>query len=173
MEIIKCMPEHLDDVAAFYDRITKYLEENINYPKWTYGDYPGRVSVTASIAEGSQYACIDGGKVIGAFVLNDDPQADYSVGDWRVPLNKGEFMVIHALATDYDIYHKGLGRQMVEFCIETAKRNKYKAIRLDAVPTNTPARRLYESMGFLFAGERDLKRGIEYIPLFALYELNF
>lgn len=40
-------------------------------------------------------------------------------------------------------------------------------------PSNTPARRLYEKIGFTFAGEKDLLRGIEDIPEFALYELNF
>ena len=62
---------------------------------------------------------------------------------------------------------------MVEYCIHTAKENGYKAVRLDVIPTNAPARRLYENMGFLFAGEKDLSRDIKDISTFALYELNF
>lgn len=173
MEIIKCTMENLDSVVLFYDRVTKYLEENINYPKWTHGGYPSRESAGQAMINGAQYACVDGGRVVGAFILNDDPQGDYSAGDWSRELKDGKFMVIHALASDPEIYHSGIGRKMVEYCIETAKKQGYGAIRLDVVPTNTPARHLYEKMGFRFAGEKNLIRGIDEIPLFALYELNF
>lgn len=57
-------------------------------------------------------------------------------------------------------------------CIQYARKNGYKAIRLDVVPGNVPAIRLYEKMGFTYAGTADLLRGIEDIPLFDLYELN-
>lgn len=40
------------------------------------------------------------------------------------------------------------------------------------VPGNVPAIRLYEKMGFTYAGTADLLRGIEDIPLFDLYEMN-
>ena len=62
---------------------------------------------------------------------------------------------------------------MVKYCIDYAREHGFKAIRLDVVPENIPARRLYERLGFTFAGEKDLKRDIEDIPTFALYELNF
>ncbi len=38
---------------------------------------------------------------------------------------------------------------------------------------NYPARQLYEKKGFTFAGDADLDRGIEEIPIFSLYELNW
>lgn len=173
MRIIKCTTKHLNSVSAFYDKVTEYLEKQINYPKWTQGNYPGTESTRQAIADDVQYACMDGDKVVGAFILNDNPQGDYNVGDWRVNLSQGEYLVIHTLATDPEIYRKGLGRYMVEYCIHTAKENGYKAVRLDVIPTNAPARRLYENMGFLFAGEKDLSRDIKDISTFALYELNF
>ena len=173
MKIFKCTMENLDNVTEFYDKVTEYLEKNINYPKWTHKEYPSRESVVQAIGDGSQYACEDNGRIIGAFVLNDDPQGDYSAGDWKEQLDRGEFLVIHALARDPEVCQSGLGRKMVEYCINAAKDGGYRAIRLDAVPTNIPARRLYEGMGFSFAGERDLSRGIEDIPEFVLYELNF
>ncbi len=172
MNIFKCLENDLDRTAAFYDKVTEYLEQNINYPKWTHGEYPGRESTEKAIIGGIQYICTDNDRVVGAFILNEDPQGDYSVGDWKRELNEGEYLVIHTLATDPEIYHKGLGKKMVGYCISLAKENGYKALRLDVVPTNTPARALYEKMGFSYAGEKDLLRGIADIPLFALYELN-
>lgn len=168
--IEKCTIKDLEAVSLFYDKVTAYLTENINYPKWVPGIYPGRESTGQAIEEGVQYVCRDGGRITGAFILNDDPQGDYSVGDWQEELSEGEYLVIHTLASDPESLHRGIGRQMVDYCICEAKERGCKAIRLDVVPDNTPARRLYERMGFHFAGERDLKRNIEEIPVFALYE---
>ena len=172
MNIFKCTMNDWDPVTEFYDRVTEYLDKNINYPKWTHKEYPGRESVYNSIKEGSQFACEDNRKIIGAFVLNDDPQGAYHLGHWSKDFSNGEYLIIHALASDPDIYGKGIAKSMVKYCIETTKERGYGALRLDVVPTNIPARRLYEKMGFTFVEERDLLRGIEYIPAFALYEMN-
>ena len=48
-----------------------------------------------------------------------------------------------------------------------------RAIRVDIVPTNDPARRLFEKNGFIYAGDVDLELDIGDIPAFSLYELNF
>lgn len=173
MKIIKCSKEDLNSVAAFYDKVTSYLEEHINYPKWVRGEYPGIESIRNAVDEDVQYACIDGSKMVGAFILNDNPQGDYSVGKWRTNLKLGEYLVIHTLASDPEIYHKGIGKYMVEYCINLARTRGYKALRLDVVPSNIPARKLYERMGFEFADEKDLSRGITDIPVFDLYEMNF
>ncbi len=110
---------------------------------------------------------------MGAFVLNDNPQGNYDCGDWENNLKNGEYLVIHTLATNPNLHNQGIGKFMVNYCIDYAKAYGYKAIRLDVVPENVPARRLYESLYFKFAGEKDLHRGIKEIPVFALYEMNF
>ncbi len=38
---------------------------------------------------------------------------------------------------------------------------------------NLPAVELYRSRGFRSAGKSDLQRGLDFIPIFELYELNF
>lgn len=173
LTIEKCDASHLDALDAFYDRVVEHLEVTVNYPKWTRGVYPCRASVSRAIDADTQYVCLDGGQAVGAFILNDDPQGDYSAGDWRKPLRVGEFAVIHTLAVSPDASGRGVGRAMVEFCIERAKALGYKALRLDVVPGNDPAERLYERMGFQFAGRKDLKRGFDELGDFDLYELNF
>ena len=70
------------------------------------------------------------------------------------------------------LYHLPAMDKVSALCIQYARKNGYKAIRLDVVPGNVPAIRLYEKMGFTYAGTADLLRGIEDIPLFDLYELN-
>ena len=81
-------------------------------------------------------------------------------------------MVIHALAVATELQGRGIGKQIVGFCIDYARAHGYKAIRLDVVPTNYPAKKLYEQCGFAYLGDVDLERGFEDIPLFSMYELN-
>ena len=173
MEILHCTKEHLDTAAAFYTEVTAYLAAHINYPKWTHGAYPARESIRTAIGKGGQYLCMDGGKAVGGFILNADPEGAYEYGDWELSLEKGEYMVIHALAVSPDAYGRGIAQHMVDFCLQTAKERGFPALRLDVVPDNHPARKLYEKMGFRFAGERDLLRNIDAIPKFALYEKVF
>ncbi len=162
-----------EKASELYDKVTLHLENNINYPDWIHKVYPSSETVEKGIKEGSLFVCEEGGKTIGAFLLNTDPDGDYSQGNWTADIAEGEYMIIHALAVDPDYKGRGIGKRMVKFCLDYAKGKGHRAIRLDAVPKNTPARGMYESMGFRFAGERDLKRQETGIPSFALYEYNF
>lgn len=171
MELIKCGQEYLEETAAFYRNVVSHLEETVNYPKWT-RNYPNRESVETSIRRGEQYVYVDKGKVVGAVVLNENPDGDYEAGDWRVQLDRGEYLVIHTFAVNPGMRGQGIGSHMADACIELARRKGYKAIRLDVVPGNTPAVRLYKGKGFTFAGAKDLLRKIEDIPVFELYELD-
>ncbi len=173
MQIRKSVFFDCAQAVQLYDKVTLYLENNINYPNWVHKVYPSSDTVEKGIKEGSLFVCENDGRLIGAFLLNTDPDGDYSAGDWTAELAEGEYTVIHALAVDPDFGGNGIGKRMVRFCINYSKEKGYKGIRLDAVPKNTPARRMYESMGFRFVGERDLKRYETGIPKFALYEYNF
>lgn len=86
-----------------------------------------------AIAQGGQYACVENGSVLGAFVLNDNPGGNYEAGDWRVSLKRGEFLVIHTLAVAPSAGRRGVGGYMVDCCTAIARRKGYRAIRLDVV----------------------------------------
>ncbi|MCR5277914.1 MAG: GNAT family N-acetyltransferase [Lachnospiraceae bacterium] len=172
MQIRKCKTEEVAAVGAFYDTVVEYLDSHTNYPKWQYKIYPSEEYVRAMTAEGFQYICKEDGKTVAAFVLNRDPEGDYQKGKWSVDLQDGEFMVIHALAVDPKFHKTGLGKKIIEFCIDTARRSGCKAIRLDIVPDNIPAKHLYESVGFTYVGDEDVRPEVEHIPKFSMYEMN-
>jgi ribosomal protein S18 acetylase RimI-like enzyme len=171
MEFIKCEKEHFCSVAKMYESSVEFLENNINYPLWS-SEHPSREYVKEAIAKGEQFACIDCGSVIGAVVLSENPEGSYELGDWSRELSRGEYLVVHILAVSPERMKEGVGEFLVDGCISYAKSRGYKAIRLDVVPDNIPAIRLYEKKGFCYAGTKDLQRGIEEIPIFGLYELN-
>ena len=172
MEIRKCDEADIVSVGAFYDRVVQFLCENINYPKWTYKEYPSEKSVVETTRKGHQFLCRDKDVIVGAFVLNDDPQGKYENATWGMQLSRGEYMVCHTLASDPLLQGRGIGKRMVEYCINYGKIHGYKAVRLDVVPDNIPARKLYEKCGFQYVGDADLERDIPEIPMFSMYELN-
>lgn len=172
LQIRKCLEEDIVAVGAFYDRVVEYLDAHVNYPKWQYKIYPNEDYVRQMTADGVQYLCEEEGKIIGAFVLNADPQGDYDKAPWSKDLPLGSYLVIHALAVEPTLHGKGTGTGVVRFCTDKARGGGYSAVRLDLVPTNTPASKLYERNGFTYVGTMDLGRGVEDIPEFSLYELN-
>ncbi|MCO6024894.1 GNAT family N-acetyltransferase [Prevotella cerevisiae] len=171
-KIRKCEVQDVPAVGGFYDRIVYDLVHHINYPQWMYKVYPSVGSVKEDVATGNQFACYDGDRICGAFVINSDPKGSYGKARWKRQLKQGQYLVIHSLAADDKQLHQGIGSAMVRYCIDYAKRHGFQAIRLDVVPDNTPARRLYEKFGFCYAGDVDLERGITTIPSFSMYELN-
>lgn len=172
MEIRKCREADVAATGAFYDDVVFWLDQHINYPKWMYKIYPSESWAREMTEAGEQYICMDGQKIIGAFVLNTDPQGNYRKGHWSRDLPDGAYMVLHALAISPELQGRGLGAEVVRFCTEKAKADSYKAIRLDIVPGNLPAKKLYEKTGFRYVVDADLERGIAHIPTFSLFELN-
>ena len=172
IEIRKCRKNEIDITADLYIRtVDEMIGTGTNYPKWR-RDYPDRQSVISAFESGSQYICLADGVIAGAFVLNEDPAGAYEKGDWEKTLSRGEYLIIHTLAVSSSFRGMGIGAGMTEFCIETAESGGYKAVRLDIVPENLPAEKLYRKMGFKFAGQKDLERGIDDIPEFKLFEYN-
>lgn len=171
MEIRLCEENDIAEVGAFYDKVVLHLCETINYPKWEYKKYPSENSVREKTALRQQFVCVGDEGILGAFVLNDDPQGKYENAGWSKTIPQGGYMVCHTLATAPDAQGRGIGRAMVEYCIRHAAQKGYRAIRLDVVPDNLPARKLYEKCGFQYVGDVDLERGIEMIPVFSMYEL--
>lgn len=172
-QIRKCGTADIKAAGEFYDRVVKWLDEHINYPKWVYRVYPSESYAGEMTKAGSQYLCTDGGKITGAFVLNADPMGDYGRVSWSEDLREGEYMIVHAMAVDPCLHGQGMASDMLRFCEEKAREDGYKALRLDVVPDNIPARRLFEKNGFVYAGDADLGRGYDEIPVFSLYELSF
>ena len=170
MDFRICNENDICKVGEFYDKVVLHLYQTVNYPRWKYKIYPTETTVRKRVEVGQQFVCVDDNKVLGAFVLNEDPQGKYENADWKINLSDGEYLVCHTLAIDPEVYGKGIGTQIVEFCIRYAKERGYKAIRLDVVPDNVPAKRLYEKCGFQYVGDVDLERDIEEIPIFSMYE---
>jgi len=172
MDIVKCTEEYIAEVGAMYDNAVFALENSTNYPRWIYKVYPTVENVKRCTENGELYICINNDRAVGAYKLNADPEGNYDKGSWRRQLKVGEYLVIHMLAVAVGQFGNGIGKAMVSHALETARKGGYKAVRLDVVPDNIPAIKLYTGLGFTYAGTFDLERGIEHVPEFSLFEFN-
>ena len=172
VDIRICRDEDIARTGRFYDGVVAWLNEHVNYPRWIYGVYPSERSVRTMAEAGAQYICIRGESILGSFALNAEPQGSYQKARWSRDLPDGSYMVLHALAIDPQSQRQGLGTEMIRFCADKAKAEGCQAIRIDVVPTNIPARRLFEKNGFVYVGDVDLELPIGDIPAFSMYELN-
>lgn len=172
VQIRECTQADIKAAGAFYDKVVLWLDSHVNFPRWEYRVYPSESFVRKMTAAGSQYIALRDGRIVGAFVLNTDPQGNYRKGRWEKDLPEGSYMVIHALAADPELQGQGIASQIIRFCIKKAKSSGYKALRTDTVFDNYPARRLYEKNGFSYAGDADLERDVAGLPACSMYELS-
>ncbi len=173
VQIRECTQADIKAAGAFYDKVVLWLDSHVNYPRWMYRVYPSENSVREMTAAGSQYIALQNGQIVGAFVLNTDPQGNYRKGRWKKDLPEGSYMVIHALAAEPELHGQGIASKIIQFCIEKAKSSGYRALRVDTVFDNYPARHLYEKNGFSHAGDADLERDVTGLPACSMYEFNW
>ena len=80
LDIRKCSKADIARVGRFYDHVVSWLDDHVNYPRWIYGTYPSEYSVRIATETESQYMCLRGGSVIGAFILDTQPLGDCRKG---------------------------------------------------------------------------------------------
>ena len=59
MIIRQCTDKDIAAVSRFYDHVVQYLCAHINYPKWSYQEYPSADYVRQMTAGQSQFVCMD------------------------------------------------------------------------------------------------------------------
>ena len=81
---------------------------------------------------------------------------DYHAIEWSHQVQDNEVAVIHILAVSPDFQCTGIGSEMRRETIRLAKSYGMIAIRLDALASNTPAHKIYKSLGFEYKGKQHL-----------------
>ena len=143
-------------VLAFYDDVTERTPEIERYARWQKGKHPTAEGIRACIQEGSLYLYKEQDAIIGAMALTMYQEEDYHAIEWSRDVADDEVAVIHILAVSPDKQGAGIGSEMVREAILLAKKKGMKAIRLDALASNTPAHKIYERLGFEFRGKQYL-----------------
>ena len=189
MQIRKCCESEIARTGAFYDGVVKWLDEHVNYPEWIYRIYPSEEFARERTEAGEMYVCVEDGRaagttprgaekptserIIGAFALGTDPMENEKYVKWQQDLPVGTFLIVHALAIDPAYHGQGIGTEVIRFAVRKAKKEDYRALRVEIVTINDPAKRLFEKQGFIYAGDIEEEVGPGIVKKFSCYELNW
>ena len=163
-------PEEFEKVMEFYDRLTDEMENAEFHPGWEKGVYPDPEFIRESIDRGELYVLETGGVLAGAMVMNHQGADGYDRAGWKVEAADGETAVLHALGVLPAFQGHGLEKNLVAAALKEAQKMGQKAVRLDVLEGNLPAKRLYESMGFQYIERMELFYEDTGLTGFWLYE---
>ena len=145
-----------ESVLSFYNDVTERTPEIEHFARWQKGKHPTAEGIKAFIQQGSLYLYKEQDVIIGAMALPMYQGEDYHAIEWIRNVLDDEVAVIHLLAVHPDYQGRGIGAEMVRAAIRLAQDKGKKAIRLDAIASNTPGHRLYECLGFAYRGKQHL-----------------
>ena len=123
----------------------KYIEviENTKdmniHARWIYGKHPSDAIIQSYIDRQEMYLFMDGQKIAGMAAVTMYQSEDYHEIIWNQNLKDDEVASLHILAVAPEYQGKGVAKQMMAEIISLVKKNEKKAIRLDALASNTPA----------------------------------
>ena len=154
--MIKAIMKDLDDIKELYKKIVNETPDMEKYAKWIWSMHPTEKMIEDYVKDGSMYIYFNQEEIIGAMAVTMRQGVDYHGIEWKNYLNDDEVAVIHILGVNPDYQKQGVCRLLIDEAISIAKTNGKKALRLDALATNTPAHRIYLSKGFLCMGRQYL-----------------
>jgi len=148
IEIKAAADSDFDAVYEFYRELIESMQGAKYRPEWKLGVYPTETQLRDAITKRTLYAAFAGGKIIGAFIMNDRCEPGYAAVSWQACAKQSEVRIIHLLAVSRPRQGAGVAKRMLAFAAGVCAAEGVKAIRLDVLERNLPAARLYASAGF-------------------------
>ena len=156
MRLNRATIEDYESIIAFYNDVTDRTPDMERFARWIKGLHPTNDGIRAYIEEGSIYLYKENDAIVGAMAVTMYQGVDYHAIEWSQQVEDNEAAVIHILAVSPDAQGKGIGSEMIREAIRLARANGMKAIRLDALASNTPAHKIYKTLGFEYRGKQHL-----------------
>lgn len=148
MLIAKATMDQFQDVREFYYAVIDGIGDSQDSVGWKKDVYPSSEFLRDSIRNGELFVGVEDEAIIGAMVMNHQFNEEYKKCLWPTQADDTEVTIIHALAVHPLQKQKGNAKQLVQFAIDYARGNQQKVIRIDVLPRNRNAKKLYSSMGF-------------------------
>lgn len=154
MKLVKATEQDFQRITQFYRDVITRTGHMDTYARWVYGQHPTDEMIRGYIQAGAMYYCGEGGAIVSAVTVTSQAE-DYHGAAWLLCLEDDEVSVIHLLCVAPEWQGRGVARETMGLVTELSRKMGKKAVRLDALACNTPAHRLYISMGFQ---KRDQRR---------------
>ena len=172
MMIRKALPYEAQAVLDLYHSVIDGMANSPYKPKWQKGIYPTMDDISPAINNKELYIALsEDNAVSGAVIIRHKTEAGYESVSWA--LDTQNYSVVHLLAVSPTQQRSGIARALLETARDKARENGSEAIRLDTLPYNIPAQRLYESFGFQYRGEVELYYTVTGNTAYKMYEYLF
>ncbi|MBO2517706.1 MAG: GNAT family N-acetyltransferase [Clostridiales bacterium] len=155
MDFRRSAPADLPRLAAFYRDVTERTPGMDIYCRWIWGLHPSEEMISAYIDTGAMYTLEEDGVLLAAVAVTRGQGEDYHSVEWSIDLPDDAVAVVHILCVDPSRQKQQLGKAAMRQVLDLARREGRKAVRLDALYSNTPAQHMYEKMGFRKRGVRN------------------
>ena len=143
-------------VREKYIEVIEHTKDMNIHARWIYGQHPSDTLIQTYIDRKEMYLLMDGQNVAGMTAIAMYQGEDYHEIIWSQNLKDDEVASLHILTVAPGYQGKGVSKRMIADIISLVKKNGKKAIRLDSLASNTPARRLYGKLGFEYRGKQNL-----------------
>ena len=146
----------LERVRRFYHTVTDELEGAEFSPGWKKDIYPSVEDLQGALEKRQLYVGELGERLAAAMIVNHDCNEGYQGIVWPTGAGADEAILIHALGVLPGLARRGLGRKMVEKAMALGREQGCRALRLDVLPGNRPAEKLYTGLGFVYVDSREV-----------------
>lgn len=149
-----------DEIFALYTEAARAGREN-GTSHWN-DDYPNREILADDLERGNLFVLEDDGRIIATVTMEsvDEAEAD---GEPAVPppsWTDCRACELSRLCVSPALQGRHIGERVMRLVSAQARREGYESTRHFASVVNPAARRLYERMGYRFAGESSIYGGL-------------
>ena len=166
----QAVPKDLSAVMEIYDKIIDLFQEQTGTRAWRKGVYPTEAVFQAAIEAGTLYVGELDGALAAGMIITQGTDKTYGDAPWQIAAEDAETAVIHTLGVSPGAGKRGLGVKMVEGAVALAREKGWKALRLDVLEGNKPARSYSRRAGFVYIETKKIWYESTGLASFLLYE---
>lgn len=149
MELYQAQKHDFARIVHFYQNVIEKTIGMSDFCRWSYGDYPTDDLLVEHIQQGDMYLVEQDGEILSALVLLPYQEENFTWDiPWNAALEDGDVATVHLLCVNPRMQRRGIAGRTMEAAIRMARDMGKKAVRLDTLACNLPARRLCASLGF-------------------------
>ena len=132
----------IEDARAYH--------KSMGFEQW-HPDYPTLRTILEDIADGTGYAFVRDGKIIGycCIIIGDEPAYHVIDGAWKT---NRPYAVVHRMAFRSDARGAGLSKEAIRLIKELCQSAHIDAIRVDTQEENKVMQHILAREGFSYCG---------------------
>ncbi|MBO4360349.1 MAG: GNAT family N-acetyltransferase [Eubacteriaceae bacterium] len=143
-----------ETVKDSYRDVTENTPGIEHTARWVYGKHPTDGLIDEYVKNGELYLLTEEGRILGMTALVMHQGDDYADVPWGTALEADQAATLHLLAVCPSYQRSGLGYDILRKAEELSVLKGKKALRLDVLASNVPARHMYEKAGYALRGQK-------------------